>query len=327
MQRGGRTPNFANQNRKPSVALDALDGMNRQEQVSWQPLSMMPVIANLIASVVADTAKHLVGVTERRTKPKQLHSRPMARVARLSKGVPVGGYAGIIIFIVVCEIAHTGNAKLHPKFEQPLYREQSHEATRSWFGARLRRARRRGRRVHPRHNTSRRLFERALLKPGGAPVRGNLTGLRTRGDVEMTYLQVKSSGQYLNIAGASLLNGAKACQGNEPISPSYEWELIPSPTAGGYFLLQVQSSGQYLNIAGASLLNGAEACQGDDPVTDNFLWQVIPAGGIYLTLQVKSSGQYLNIAGASLQNGAEACQGDDPVTDNFLWAVIPAPAE
>jgi hypothetical protein len=218
MQRGGRTPNFANQNRKPSVALDALDGMNRQEQVSWQPLSMMPVIANLIASVVADTAKHLVGVTERRTKPKQLHSRPMARVARLSKGVPVGGYAGIIIFIVVCEIAHTGNAKLHPKFEQPLYREQSHEATRSWFGARLRRARRRGRRVHPRHNTSRRLFERALLKPGGAPVRGNLTGLRTRGDVEMTYLQVKSSGQYLNIAGASLLNGAEACQGDDPVT-------------------------------------------------------------------------------------------------------------
>ncbi len=137
------------------------------------------------------------------------------------------------------------------------------------------------------------------------------------------YLQVKSSGQWLNIEGSSNQVGAVACQGDNPITPNFEWELIPATAedSGGYFLLQVKSSGQYLNILGESGQIGAKACQGNNATTDNYFWQVIPAGGIFFTLQVKSSGQWLNIEGASNQNGAFACQGNDPTTDNYLWTI------
>ncbi|EHQ25200.1 RICIN domain-containing protein [Mucilaginibacter paludis] len=138
--------------------------------------------------------------------------------------------------------------------------------------------------------------------------------------VQYLKIQVKSSGQYLNILNASQANGAEACQGDTPTTDNFLWQLIPSSTVG-YYLIKVASSGQYLNILNASQTNGAEACQGDTPTTDNFLWKVI-AEGDYIKLQVKSSGQYLNIAGASQTNGAGACQADTPTTDNFLWKLV-----
>ncbi len=39
------------------------------------------------------------------------------------------------------------------------------------------------------------------------------------------YLQVKSSGQWLNIEGASNQNGAFACQGNDPTTDDYLWTI------------------------------------------------------------------------------------------------------
>ena len=88
-------------------------------------------------------------------------------------------------------------------------------------------------------------------------------------------IQVKSSSQYLNILNASKDNGAAACQGNTPTTDNFIWELIPSTTVGGYFLIKVKSSGQYLNILNASKDNGALACQGNTPTTDNFLWRIV----------------------------------------------------
>ena len=85
-------------------------------------------------------------------------------------------------------------------------------------------------------------------------------------------IQVKSSGQFLNILNASPENGASACQGNNPTTDNFLWEIIPSQI-GGYFLLKVKSSGQFLNILNASPENGASACQCNNPTTDNFLWK------------------------------------------------------
>jgi Ricin-type beta-trefoil lectin domain-like len=145
------------------------------------------------------------------------------------------------------------------------------------------------------------------------------------------HLQVKHSGQYLNILNASLNNGAEACQGVNDATPNFAWQILPE--AGGYFVLRVKSSGQYLNILNASLNNGAMACQGVNDSTPNFLWQFvslsgavlpgIPTPGTEFHLKVKSSGQYLNILNAATNNGAEACQGVNNTTPNFVWKLEP----
>jgi Ricin-type beta-trefoil lectin domain-like len=134
--------------------------------------------------------------------------------------------------------------------------------------------------------------------------------------------QVRSSGQRLNVLDSNPANGAAVVQGNVPTTPNFDWTLVPSTTAGGYFLVKCNATGQYLNILDAATNNGAKAVQGNTPTTDNFLWQFIPSNGEYFQLKVKSSGQYLNILNAATNNGAPACQGNTPTTDNFLWKII-----
>ncbi len=147
------------------------------------------------------------------------------------------------------------------------------------------------------------------------------------------HLQVKSSGQYLNILNASMSNGAMACQGVADVTPNFEWQVLPA--SNGYFFLKVKSSGQYLNILNASMNNGAMACQGVANTTDNFLWQFVSVAGATLSgppdpgteflLRVKSSGQYLNILNGAMNNGAEACQGVAATTANFVWKLALVP--
>lgn len=140
-------------------------------------------------------------------------------------------------------------------------------------------------------------------------------------------LQVKSSGQYLNIFQVTNEEGRYACQGNTPTTDNFIWTLIESPSNPGWYLLKVKSSGQYLNVLNSAGNNGATA--GQNSLSDvnsaplNFLWKLTNAsknpGWIYL--QVKSSGQYLNIFEGGNDNGKKACQGVANSTDNFLWQI------
>ncbi len=146
------------------------------------------------------------------------------------------------------------------------------------------------------------------------------------------FLQVKHSGQYLNILNAAQNNGAEACQGKYNTTDNFRWQILS--VGGGYFVLRVKSSGQFLNILNASQNNGAMACQGVNDSTPNFFWQFttqagvplagIPAPGTEFYLRVKSSGQYLNILNAAENNGAEACQGVNNTTPNFVWKLVAA---
>jgi hypothetical protein len=140
-----------------------------------------------------------------------------------------------------------------------------------------------------------------------------------------TKLQVKSSGQYLNVLGGGNSNGTSAGQGTPPTTNNFLWE-IEAPNSEGYSYIKVQSSGQYLNIFEGGNTNGQRACQGSSNTTDNFLWKIVEApnhpGWSYF--QVKSSGQYLNILGGGNTNGQLACQGIYNSTDNFLWRTVPA---
>lgn len=141
--------------------------------------------------------------------------------------------------------------------------------------------------------------------------------------------QVKSSGQWLNIAGGGSVAGTEACQGATPTSNNFEWEVIPS-SVPGWSLIRVKSSGQYLNILNGGNANGALA--GQEPLSDpsaapdNFLWQISPDPSHpgWSKIQVKSSQQYLNILNSGDNNGQRACQGNIPTTLNFVWMQSPA---
>lgn len=140
-------------------------------------------------------------------------------------------------------------------------------------------------------------------------------------------LQVKSSGQYLNISGGGSVNGTTACQGNTPTTDNFLWKVTDAPNNAGWSLIQVKSSGQYLNILNNANNNGATAGQGIlsdlNNAPPNFLWKLTnaPKNPGWCFLEVKSSGQYLNILNSSGDNGALACQGVANSTDNFLWKI------
>ncbi len=140
-----------------------------------------------------------------------------------------------------------------------------------------------------------------------------------------TKLQVKSSGQYLNILRGGNTNGTSACQGITPTTNNFLWE-IKAPDSDGWSLIQVKSSNQYLNILNSGNLNGTVACQGNTPTTDNFLWKIVEdAPGVpdgWFLLKVKSSGQFLNILNGGVNNGQLACQGNTPTTPNFFWQKV-----
>lgn len=145
-------------------------------------------------------------------------------------------------------------------------------------------------------------------------------------------LQVKDSGQFLNIFQVTSEEGRYACQGVLPTTDNFIWDTQNAPGNPGWSLLQVKSSGLYLNVLGSAMGNGATAGQNTlankNSAPDNFLWQIIPAPNNpgWSLIQVKSSGQYLNILNAAKNNGAVACQGAlsdmNNIPPNFLWQEV-----
>ncbi|OZV68477.1 RICIN domain-containing protein [Winogradskyella aurantia] len=145
-------------------------------------------------------------------------------------------------------------------------------------------------------------------------------------------IQVKSSGQYLNIFQKTDEEGRYACQGVDPTTDNFYWDIIPSPVDSEYILLKVKYSGMYLNVLNNSMLEGASTGQNSlsniNEAPDNFLWkkiEVINKPGWFL-LQAKSSSQYLMIPNGAKKNGDPAIQGvvDEPQNpiSNTVWQLV-----
>ncbi|WP_281543271.1 RICIN domain-containing protein [Maribacter aestuarii] len=145
-------------------------------------------------------------------------------------------------------------------------------------------------------------------------------------------LQVKSSGQFLNIFQVTSEEGRYACQGVLPTTENFLWEMTNAPGNPGWSLLQVKSSGLYLNVLNNALTNGATVGQNTlvnkNSAPDNFLWQIIaaPNNPGWSLIKVKSTNQYLNIDNGGNNNGTPACQGTltdlNNLPSNFLWQEV-----
>lgn len=145
-------------------------------------------------------------------------------------------------------------------------------------------------------------------------------------------LQVESSGQYLNIFQETNEEGRYACQGQDPTTENFYWEMIQSPENTGWHLLKVKFSGQYLNVLSNATSEGATIGQNSldniNNATASFLWQmkeVANKPGWFILLS-KSSEQYLMIKDGASNNGAAAIHGiiDDPNNPptNALWQLV-----
>ncbi len=142
-------------------------------------------------------------------------------------------------------------------------------------------------------------------------------------------LQVKSSGQFLNIFQVTDIEGQYACQGELPTTPNFLWEITNAPGNPGWSLLQVKNSEFYLNVLNNAMTTKATVGQNSLPkknnAPDNFLWQIIeaPNNPGWSLIKVKSTNQYLNILDGGARNGQQACQDILPdlnnVAFNFLW--------
>lgn len=147
-------------------------------------------------------------------------------------------------------------------------------------------------------------------------------------------LQVKSSGQFLNIFQLTKEEGRYACQGKDPTTDNFLWEISDAPNNPGWSVLKEKFSGQYLNVLDNSTTSGANAGQNSLPnlnnIPANFLWQITaaPNNPGWSLIQVKSTLQYLNIKNGGNSNGTPACQGTltdlNNVPPNFLWQEVTA---
>jgi hypothetical protein len=128
-------------------------------------------------------------------------------------------------------------------------------------------------------------------------------------------IQVKSSGQYLNIFQKTDEEGRYACQGVDPTTENFYWDIIPSPVDSEYILLKVKYSGMYLNVLNNSMLEGASIGQNSLPkineAPDNFLWKKIEVTNKpgWFLLQAKSSSQYLMIPNGAQKMGTRLFKG------------------
>jgi hypothetical protein len=131
-----------------------------------------------------------------------------------------------------------------------------------------------------------------------------------------------NSGLYLNVNGASMLNGAHIIQWNNPTAPETQWIVVSVPLTNRVVFQNVKS-GLYLNVNGASMLNGALIIQWNNPTAPETQWTKIPttpAG--YVDIQNFKSGLNLNVNGASITIGAQIIQWNNPAAPETKWTLI-----
>jgi hypothetical protein len=128
----------------------------------------------------------------------------------------------------------------------------------------------------------------------------------------------RNSGKYLEIAGASLADGAGAGQWGDTGNPCQIWNL--HPVSNGLQLFNV-NSGKLLEIPGAQTADGVRAGQWGPTGNATQVWAPAVSGG-WWTLTNANSGKPLEIAGSSTADGAYAQQRTADGTPTQQWRLL-----
>jgi hypothetical protein len=129
----------------------------------------------------------------------------------------------------------------------------------------------------------------------------------------------RNSGKYLEIAGASLADGAGAGQWGDTGNACQVWNI--HPVSNGLQLFNV-NSGKLLEIPGAQTADGVRAGQWGPTGNLTQVWAPTIGTGGWWTLTNANSGKPIEIAGASTADGAYAQQRTADGTPTQQWRLI-----
>ncbi|MFI2431740.1 RICIN domain-containing protein [Streptomyces sp. NPDC018693] len=126
-----------------------------------------------------------------------------------------------------------------------------------------------------------------------------------------TKLMVNHSGKCLDVAYASIANGAWVQQWgcyNAPGNQTWHFDTVGDSLNDGYYYVRASHSGKCLDVKGGSVANGATVQQWTCHGGTNQQWRLVQRTNGYFSLIARNSGKCLEIAGGSLFNGAGAIQ-------------------
>lgn len=121
-----------------------------------------------------------------------------------------------------------------------------------------------------------------------------------------------NSGKYIDVKGASTLDGANIIQKVKNSNRSQEWRV--SPKKYGTFRLKNKNSKKYIVIKDGSTSEEAEVVQGDLGKGNSF-FELIPKDNVTYKLKNITSGKYITVKNSSLSDGALIVQKENITTD------------
>lgn len=136
-------------------------------------------------------------------------------------------------------------------------------------------------------------------------------------------IQIKHSGQNVDVGGALQTDGAAYLQWPANGAMNQQFKIVPD--GAGYNFVKAAHSDKCMALdpnntqAGASILQ--ETCSG----VDGQRWQVIDVGGGYVSFKSKLTSMCLDIPGASAQQGTILIQWQCSGADNQKFAINTAP--
>ncbi len=119
-------------------------------------------------------------------------------------------------------------------------------------------------------------------------------------------IEAKHSGKALDVAGASVADGANVQQWTKNGSAAQQWRF--EAVGGGYYVLRAKCSDKALDVANASTAEGANVQQWGYGGGPNQQWSLDDAGGGYYYVRARNSGLLLDVAWGSTADGANVAQ-------------------
>jgi len=140
-------------------------------------------------------------------------------------------------------------------------------------------------------------------------------------------LQSGSSGQFMDVNGASLTGGAAVIQWPNNGDPNQRWQF--DDFGSGVFAIESVNSGLVLDVSGASTDAGAAVIQWPWNGGLNQLWRVPfltdpSSDPALVVIQSMSSGLVVDLAGASMEPGGRLIQWPWAGYPNQFWWRYPA---
>lgn len=130
----------------------------------------------------------------------------------------------------------------------------------------------------------------------------------------------KQSGKVLDVAGASMDNGANIQQWEWLNTDNQKWVITE---VGNYYKLENVNSGQAADVVASSLEDGANITQWPYYGNTNQQWTIENTGEGYFKIINRNSGKAMDVENFSNDNGANISQYQYNGTDNQLWMLTP----